>query len=132
MKKRLFLVTWHGGAGGISKMVYEIARSLKDNDVFDISVGYAKDGGVYCEEIRKMGIPVFIFGMKSGFDLGSAFKLTLFVRKMKFDVIHLVYIVPLLKIAVFFANRSIVITEHCGVASYRKKRFCLSIISQAF
>lgn len=119
MKKNLFLLTWHGGSGGVSKMVYEIARVLKDNEAFDVSVGYAKEGGIYCDQIAKLGVPVKIFNMRNGFDLIGAYKLTKFLHEKKYDIVHLHYLTPLLRLAVYIGNRNLIITEHCGIGEYK-------------
>jgi len=125
MRKRLLLLTWHGGAGGVSKMVYEITRVLKDSNDFDVNVGYAKNGGIYCEHIKELNIPVKIFNMKSGFDILAAFKIIGYLKRERFDIVHLHYITPLLRLAAFLGSPNLILTEHCGIEERNKKRWWL-------
>jgi glycosyltransferase involved in cell wall biosynthesis len=121
MKKRILILTWHGGAGGVSRLVYEMARLISADKELDITIGYANEGGMFCDKVQNIGIPVCVFNMKNGFDVLSAIKIMRFIRKSKFHLIHMHYITPLLRLFVYFGNRNIMITEHVGIPEYKKK-----------
>ncbi len=121
-KKKLLLLTWHGGAGGVSKIVHDIALVLYRKKKYSLVVGYAKEGGLFAESLVKQGVRIKLFKMRNGFDLLNAFIVYRYIKKNNFDIVHLHYISPLLKWVVCLSARKLIITEHVGVEEYRKKK----------
>ena len=70
MIKCLF-ITYHGGAGGVSVLLYNIIQSVQKKGLKDIQIDicYASKKLVIGEEIEKNGVNVTCLEMKSGFDL---------------------------------------------------------------
>ena len=116
-KKKIVLVTYHGGLGGASRLVHDLAMRLRRQGTFEVSVLYAHQIGTLGAQLRADGIRVECAGMRHGLDIIHAAKLTRFLRDVDFDVIHLHYFTPLLRIATLFGagGKSVVLTRHVGV-----------------
>jgi len=119
MKKiNVLFLSYHGGAGGVSVLIYNIAKVLKNSDKVNLEICYASFKGIYGKEVEKMGIKVFDLKMKNGYDLFNALRIFRILKNNDFDIIHLHYFTPLLRILVYlFSNKITVITEHGSIKS---------------
>jgi glycosyltransferase involved in cell wall biosynthesis len=112
-------VLWSGGAGGIERLVHELAQRQREQGM-TVSVAFARPRGPFATGMRDSGLRVVDLGLGSGYDLrprrirGAARELA------AFDVIHLhAFNLPLGAIAIA-SRRPIVFTEHGNFGAGRK------------
>ena len=112
-------VLWSGGAGGIERLVHDLAQHQREQGM-TVSVAFARPQGPFAEGMRDAGLQVVDLGLGSGYDLrpprirGGARELG------AFDVIHLhAFNLPLGAIAIA-SRRPIVFTEHGHFGAGRK------------
>jgi glycosyltransferase involved in cell wall biosynthesis len=112
-------VLWSGGAGGIERLVHELARRQQEQGM-NVSVAFARPQGPLAGSMRDSGLRVVDLRLGSGYDLrlrrirGGARELA------AFDVIHLhAFNLPLGAIAIA-SRRPVVFTEHGNFGAGRK------------
>ena len=54
-KKRLAIITYHGGLGGASKLVHDLVLKIHDEEIFEVSVIYAHKIDVFGEMLQQHG-----------------------------------------------------------------------------
>ncbi len=111
--KKLLLLTWHGGTGGIAVLVLGIVKNLLHD--FNIEVCFIHELGPIAEEVRSLGIPVHLIAMRNGLDIPGFLKLKRFLNRSDFDLVHVFYITPLVRLAVYLSKYSKqIVSEHGG------------------
>ncbi len=107
-------VTWHGGLGGASKLVFDLSLGMKDKLGYELTVVYATQGKELGGRLADNGIRVYQGGMRSGLDPIGAYRVFKFLRHNKFDIVHLHYFTPLLRMAVILGarHRTLITTRH--------------------
>jgi glycosyltransferase involved in cell wall biosynthesis len=109
--KKITLVTWHGGTGGIAVLILDIVKQLKND--FYIEVCFIHKAGLVAEEIRSLGIKTHFLDVKNGYDLCGFIRLKNFINKSSADIIHFFYMNPLIRLAhIFSRSKNIIISEH--------------------
>jgi glycosyltransferase involved in cell wall biosynthesis len=76
------------GVGGAEKFVLSLCRS-HDPMRIKVVVGVLLSDDIVSRKIASEGFECVIFGMKNGFDVFRALKLTLFLRKRKIDIVNI-------------------------------------------
>ncbi len=112
-------VLWSGGAGGIEKLVQELARCQREQGMI-VAVAFAQPRGPFAASMRDAGLRVVDLGLGSGYDLRPR-RIREAARELAaFDVIHLhAFNLPLGAIAIA-SRRPIVFTEHGNFGAGRK------------
>lgn len=128
--KILYLIT-EIELGGAENLLLELSKGLS-KEKFNISVGYLKGQGTLKEDFETAGIRVVDFKMRSKFDMFCLFKLAVFIRQEKFDIVHTHLINA--DIFGFFAAKiagvnTIVSTKHNTDAFRRRKSFSMRLDS---
>ncbi|MBU1087430.1 MAG: glycosyltransferase [Candidatus Omnitrophica bacterium] len=73
--------------GGAEILLTEFLPLLS-KDKFEVSVGYLRGKGTLARVIEAKGIKAYCFGMRSRYDLLVLMKITKFIKKNRFDIIH--------------------------------------------
>jgi len=114
VKGKILEVTYHGNPGGIPVLVLNLIKQLRN--FFDIEVCFAHSKGLIAEEISSLGIKTYCAGMKSGLDIKGAFKLMKLIAQNDYDLVHLHYLTPLIRLSTVLARpKAIILTEHGGI-----------------
>jgi glycosyltransferase involved in cell wall biosynthesis len=113
-------VLWSGGAGGIERLVHQLAlHQLRDG--LTVSVAFGRARGPFATAMRETRIPVIELGLRSGYDLRPGRIRRAAAAVAQFDVIHLHgFNLPLGAIAIA-SGRPVVFTDH-GSRPGRKRR----------
>ena len=121
MKKRILEITYHGGTGGVAVLILNLVEQLKIH--FDIEVCFVHSRGPIADEIELLGVKTHCLGLKSGFDLIGAFRLLKFLRNNNYDLIHLHYLTPIIRLAVFlYKPKAIILSEHGGMKGEKERK----------
>ncbi|MBN1799627.1 MAG: glycosyltransferase [Spirochaetales bacterium] len=109
--KKITLVTWHGGTGGVAVLILNIVKQLKRD--FSFEVCFIKRAGLVAEQIKALGIKTCILGVKSGFDINGLVKLKNFINRSSSAIIHFLYLNPLIRLAhIFSRHKNVIMSEH--------------------
>ncbi|MDY6843501.1 MAG: glycosyltransferase [Thermodesulfobacteriota bacterium] len=120
MKNRILEITYHGGTGGVAVLLLNLAKHLKED--FDIEVCFANSLGPVAEDIKSLGVKTYCLNLKSGFDLIGALRLKRFLERKRYDLVHLHYLTPLIRLGVFISHpRATIMTEHGGVKGEKER-----------
>jgi len=87
MHKVLHVIWSSGKIGGIERHILSLTKKL-DKTKYNITVCILGSEGIISGELRKIGINVKIIPTKGGFDIMSALRFYIFLRKNRFDLIH--------------------------------------------
>ncbi|MFX0197756.1 MAG: glycosyltransferase [Candidatus Hodarchaeota archaeon] len=114
--RRILHVTYHGGAGGVSVLILNLVKIFSTKEDISIDVCYASQEGAVAEELKGTGVSTYCLYMQSGFDLLRAFRLVSLIRRGGYDVVHLHYFTPALRLMALLARPPLVVqTEHGGI-----------------
>lgn len=124
---KVLMITYHGGAGGISVLIKDLAYVFKDNKDIHLDVCYASLKDIYGEEVENVAPNTYCLNMKSGKDIKNGIKLLKLIKMGNYDIVHLHYFTPLLRILACLSKPKIIIqTEHGGIkAELDGKRWIL-------
>lgn len=112
-KKKILLVTYHGGTGGVAVMVKNLAEFLYRGTDFDVHVCFANSGGPIADQIVAIGVQTYIAELKNGYDLRGMLRIVAYIKKGEFDIVHLHYFTPILRLACIFARcKCLIMTKH--------------------
>lgn len=109
---KILHITYHGGIGGIGTVIKNI---ILNNNYTNISheVCSATTDGLLTKDMERRGIKTYAFSFKNGYDLLGAYKLYKFIKKENYDVIHLHFFTPLLRLVAWLTvSPKIILTEH--------------------
>src|SRR5438552_11618614 len=81
--------------GGVERIIRNFAARL-DPTIYQFSACALDADGVFGEEIRAMGLPVFVLGKKPGVDMRLPLDLYRLFRRERIDIVHLHNFAPLL------------------------------------
>ena len=81
--------------GGLERIIRNFAAYL-DRKEYEFSACALDADGVFGEEIRAMGLPVFVLGKKPGVDMRLPLDLYRLFRRERIDIVHLHNFAPLL------------------------------------
>lgn len=113
---RVLHVTYHGGTGGISVLILNLVKFFHGSKDTTIEVCYAAHEGAVAEEVKSLGTRTYCLNVRGGFDVIRASRLIKLIREGKYDLVHLHYFTPVLRLMTFFARPRVVIqTEHGGI-----------------
>ena len=87
MKKKILHVLWSGGIGGAEEYVTSLIGYF-DANKYQVSVCFVSKKGDIFVEGEKCNKNYSFIGMKNGWDLCGALGCYLFLKKNKFDLIH--------------------------------------------
>jgi len=85
--------------GGLERIIRNFASYL-DPKVYEFSACALDADGVFGEEIRAMGLPVFVLGKKQGVDVRMPFALYRLFQAERIDIVHTHNFSPLLYAAI--------------------------------
>ena len=72
--------------GGAETLVVQMSRALRDDcDIFILCLDVP---GLWAEEMRREGIPVYCMWRQPGIDLNAAFRIAAFCKRHRIDMIH--------------------------------------------
>lgn len=112
-------VLWSGGAGGIERLVHELARRQRAQGM-TVSVAFARPRGPFAAGVRDSGLRVVDLGLGSGYDVRPR-RLHRAARELAaFDVIHLHAFNLPLGATTIASRRPIVFTEHGNFGAGRR------------
>jgi glycosyltransferase involved in cell wall biosynthesis len=100
--------------GGLERIISNVAACL-DPKVYEFSACALDADGVFGEEIRAMGLPVFVLGKKRGVDISLPLALYRLFRTERIDILHTHNFSPLLYAAIparLAGVKVLVHTEH--------------------
>lgn len=114
-RKRILIVTFTGGTGGIAVLLRNILERLKGDARFTFEICFTQDLGVIADEIEKLGIKVHFIGMKNGFDLFSATKLIKLLQNGRYDLVNFHGQLPVVRLMFALAGVKLILGEHGGI-----------------
>jgi len=113
---KILYVTYHGGSGGVSVLISDLVRILVEEKGVTLDVCYASHIGRVGEEVQGVATATHCLEMRGGFDLMGAWRLVGLIRRGRYDLVHLHYFTPALRIATWMSGvRPVVQTEHGGI-----------------
>lgn len=125
--------------GGIEKLIYNFAARL-DREKYHVSACALDAGGVYGDEIRRLGGQVFVLKKRQGIHPRLWLRLYRLFRKEKVDIVHTHNFSPLLYATIparLAGVKALIHTEHARTAFPDVKRRmvaerCLSFFADRF
>lgn len=122
---------WSAGAGGIERLVLDLATQQQATGQVAPQVLLGKEQGAFLERYRRAGFPLHAAHLRGGFDL-SPRKLRRIVRHLRAcDVVHLHTFNWLFALGAVLARRPVVYTVHGGFGFGRKRRLRDRLRAQA-
>ena len=86
-KKKILFVNYSLGVGGIETLILELAQRLDPNKFEPVVCAFV-GGGKLQEEFESKGIATHVIPKKEGSDYTIPFKLAMFMRKQKIDLVN--------------------------------------------
>lgn len=113
---KVAFITYLLDIGGIETLILEICRNI-DRNAYDPYVFVFQRDGKLEDELRSMGIPVYLVEKRPGTDLGLVLRLMRLFRRLNIDVVHTHNQSPWLYggIAAFLSGKPLIHTEHTVV-----------------
>lgn len=84
---RIAIITLSMDVGGLEKLIINLSASL-NQDLYDITIICLDHGGELLEVVNKLGLKNIVLNRGPGFDWRLIFKLSNFLIKNKFDIVH--------------------------------------------
>lgn len=113
---KILYVTFHGGSGGISTLIRELVNSFKSISNVQIDVCYSSFIGTIGNDVSKIADNTSCLYMRNGYDFLRAIKIIKIIKEGQYDVVHLHYFTPILRLLTFLARPNLIIqTEHGGI-----------------
>jgi glycosyltransferase involved in cell wall biosynthesis len=108
-------VLWSGGAGGIERLVHDLALCQRELGS-TVTIAFAQESGVFACGAREAGLPVIDLGFRSGFDAHPR-RLRAAIRAFRnADVVHLHGFNVPLGFCAWRSGRPVVFTDHGNAA----------------
>ena len=125
---KILHVLLSGCIGGAEKLALTLAKIQKQNN-HDVTIAFLFRGGPIAKQAKDYGIPIEIFNLKNGYDLVKGFNFFNFLRREKFDIIHIHQSAIAIFFSIFFKKNAIIIRhEHGGHAlGPQKKKVILAM-----
>jgi len=128
MKKiKILHILYFARIAGAEIYVHLLTEKM-DKTTFENTVCFMHKKDIMVDRLEQSGIPVKVIGMSSGVDIFKALSLYRFIKKEKFDIIH-VHLPSMIGCAVsVFSSKNVIYHEHTPGTHFQRRKIFMPFI----